>query len=99
MIARYLVFAADHFYPACGWEDFVLSTDSLDEARATLKDYVNIHEDDPRAGVWFRDFDTSRLGHIVDTNVPCIIIEAEKHYGGQYKEWPVSEEDGVRPCS
>jgi hypothetical protein len=42
---QYLVFVFDQFYPLGGWDDFVGSYDSIEEARrAALKRQIDVYQ-------------------------------------------------------
>ena len=40
---RYMIFSGENYYPAGGMEDFVTSSDDIDEAIATAKEEVLEH--------------------------------------------------------
>jgi len=38
---RYLAFAGETYYPGGGWEDYIGTYDTIEEARAVLKEKYN----------------------------------------------------------
>jgi hypothetical protein len=60
MLKRYLVFAGDSYYPGGGWEDFVDSFDSLDEAHASAATAQ----------------EKSDWSHVVDTHTGQVVYSA-----------------------
>lgn len=60
---RFLVFASQVYYPGGGWEDFLQSCDTLDEAKAAAAAYQS---PDFGAGFWW---------HVVDRDTLTIVAK------------------------
>lgn len=67
MLKRYLLFAFNDYYPAGGWDDFVESFDTIDEAKSmfmtTNKDLGHIFDGD--IGRVIVETDWTRAPHTV----------------------------------